>query len=77
MLFSTEQLNFLQDSYGINPMDDFVQVVDGVATKRGNIWIKTEYGPNHVSAKANWQDIKANPQNYFINKPKFKVEYLD
>lgn len=75
--FSIEQLAFLKAHYGINPLEDAVQVADGIAHKKGMVWFKGSQGPEKVSCSQLWRDILEAPQDYFINKPKFKVEYLD
>lgn len=73
--FSTEQLEFLQKHYNINPMDDCIHVSDGIAHKKGTIWLKTNEGPtSHYCAKV-WEYIKENPSDYCVNKPTGKFTY--
>lgn len=67
--FTPEQLKFLQTAYGINPLNDFVHVSDGLVRKSGTVWRKDPLGPKSVYCEKVWADMKKNPSNYAVNMP--------
>lgn len=75
--FSIEQLQFLQTHYRINPIEDCVVLEDGIVHKDSRVWLRGEDGPEQIKAFSVWNQLKKNPENFRVNKPKVKVEYLD
>ena len=78
--FTKEQILELSTVFGILPivdLGDTLPVSDGVVTKGDMVWWKSEDGPEHVLASNDWENIRRYPQYYSIEKPSYKIEYLD
>jgi hypothetical protein len=68
--FSSSQIEYLSEVFGIDASEDVLKVSDGFVKKSGTVW---RIIPKQYQAIDYWDNIKDNPEDYSINEPKFKV----
>lgn len=76
--FTEEQLAELEVVFGIKRQDS-LPVRDGRVTRDSMVWWRASKGPEQVQADSgtHWWNISQYPGVYQIEKPAYRVEYLD
>lgn len=76
-LFSTQQLQYLSEVYGINPLTDVLHGGDGliIKGKTKTVWYKDKSGPREVDVERAWNVLKTHSEEYFLMKPTGKFVY--
>jgi hypothetical protein len=73
--FSSSQIQYLSEVFGIDASEEVLKVSDGFVRKASVVWWKYQFGPENVKASEHWVNIKDYPEVYSIKEPKFKVVY--
>lgn len=79
-IFTTEQLEYLAQVFGIDPIGGAMHVSDGIIVnnRKQYVWIKTDDGPVQWAVDANWERIKKmSPEKLSVVKPQGKFIYED
>jgi hypothetical protein len=73
--FSSSQIAYLSEVFGIDATEEVLKVSDGFVKKSGKVWWKYQFGPEHAKASEHWDNIKGYPDLYSVKEPKYKVVY--
>jgi hypothetical protein len=73
--FSSSQVKYLSEVFGIDATEEVLKVSDGFVKKSSKVWWKYEFGPEHVKALEYWDNIKDYPDLYSVKEPTYKVVY--
>lgn len=73
--FSSSQIKYLSEVFGIDASEEVLKVSDGFIRMSSQVWWKGANGPKNVKAIDHWDNIKDNPEAYSVKEPKYKVVY--
>jgi hypothetical protein len=73
--FSSSQIAYLSEVFGIDASEEVLKVSDGFVKKSSMVWWKYQFGPEHTKASEHWDNIKGYPDTYSVKEPKYKVVY--
>lgn len=76
-VFTPQQLQYLAEVYGLNPLEDVRQGADGliIKGKTKTVWFKHETGPREVDVDRAWNVLKTNSEEYWLRKPTGRFVY--
>jgi hypothetical protein len=73
--FSSSQIAYLSEVFGIDATEEVLKVSDGFVKKSSMVWWKNNFGPVYEKASEHWDNIKDYPDAYSVKEPKYKVVY--
>lgn len=71
------QARLVKEKFNIDLSGEVLPVRDGCVCKESSVWWASEEGPEYVYARTDWDNIRNFPQFYSVDKPRYKITYLD